>query len=746
MFADVIIDITHEKLDRIFQYSIPSDLEGVLKVGLEVEVPFGRGNKNRTGYIISFSESTDYDVEKIKAIVGVAKNREAIETKLVELAIWMKEMYGGTVIQALKTVMPVKKKIAQKEKKYIRLALERTQARVLLKECQRKKYTAKAKVLEVLLEIEEEQQAVDWEFFIKVLAIPPTTLKSMEKQGSIQIDVEQIYRNPIRNMDSNPLELEYTEEQRNAIDQFVENYETNKRENYLIHGVTGSGKTEVYIEMIRRVVMDGKQAIVLIPEIALTYQTVKRFYRVFGERIAILNSRMTQGERYDQWARVKNGEIDVMIGPRSALFTPFPQLGLIVIDEEHEQTYKSEQIPRFHARETAIRRGEMEGASVVLGSATPSLESYHAAKRGEYQLIELKMRSRLQALPQVEVIDLREELRAGNRSIISLELEGQIRQSLDQGEQIMLFLNRRGYAGFICCRSCGYIKKCQNCDVALAEHSGNVSVCHYCGHQESKAEICPECGSQHIGGFRAGTQQIETIIQKMFPQARTIRMDNDTTREKGSYEAILTTFEERRADILIGTQMIVKGHDFPNVTLVGILAADLSLYANDYRAGERTFQLLTQAAGRAGRGEKSGRVVIQTYNPEHYSILAAKEQDYVRFYEEEIEYRKLMGYPPADHMLAVLMQSENEALLEMGARYTVDIIGKIDREKRTQVIGPTVPYVSKINHIYRKAIYIKSEKYAMLIGIKNYLEQYIEMNSGFDKIYVQFDFDPMNMW
>ena len=367
------------------------------------------------------------------------------------------------------------------------------------------------------------------------------------------------------------------------------------------------------MEMIARVICDGKQAIVLIPEIALTYQTVMRFYKRFGSRISILNSRMSNGERYDQMMRAKDGAIDVMIGPRSALFTPFPNLGLIVIDEEHEPTYKSEQIPRYHARETAIARAELEGASVVLGSATPSLEAFYGAGQGKYELLTLKQRSQKQALPTVHTVDLREELKAGNHSIISRKLQEMMKERLDKKQQVMLFINRRGYAGFIACRSCGHVMKCPHCDVSLSSHKGYKLICHYCGYEESAKDRCPKCGSKHIGGFRAGTQQIEELIRREFPEARVLRMDMDTTKEKDGHEKILETFASEEADILIGTQMIVKGHDFANVTLVGILAADLSLFAGDYQSSERTFQLLTQAAGRAGRGDRPGEVIIQTY-------------------------------------------------------------------------------------------------------------------------------------
>ena len=443
--------------------------------------------------------------------------------------------------------------------------------------------------------------------------------------------------------------------------------------------------------------------------------------------------------------RAKEGGIDIMIGPRSALFTPFPNLGLIVIDEEHEHTYKSEQIPRYHAREVAIERASLEGASVVLGSATPSLESYYRAQNGMYEMLTLKERSKKQSLPVVYTIDMREELKAGNRSIISNRLRVLMQERLEKKQQIMLFINRRGFAGFISCRSCGHVAKCPHCDVSLTSHRGGKLVCHYCGYEEREYLTCPECGSKHIGGFRAGTQQIEDLVKTEFPQARVLRMDMDTTKEKDGFEKILETFANEEADILNGTQMIVKGHDFPNVTLVGVLAADLSLYADDYRAGERTFQLLTQAAGRAGRGSEKGEVIIQTYSPDHYAIETAAKQDYESFYEEEIAYRRLMGYPPVEQLLAILVEGEDEALLETACSYLKKYAEHVGRNK-VHVIGPASPYVGKVNDVYRRVIYIKHPEYEMLTEMKDKLEQYIELNNGFKKLRIQFDFNPMNIF
>ena len=740
MYADIIIDITHEKLDKVFQYRIPSELEGILEVGTEVIVPFGRGNKETGGYVIGFSETADYDEDKIKFILRRAEDKRAIESKLVALAAWMKESYGGTMIQALRTVLPIKKQEKIKKKRTVRLLLSEEEGRERLDIFLHKNQKARARVLAGLL----DQPCQDYEL-TKKLHVTLSVLRAMEEQGILLIESQDALRNPLCYRRTEEKETILTKEQEQAVSVFAQDYENGYRNTYLVYGVTGSGKTEVYMQMIRHVVESGKQAIVLIPEIALTYQTVLRFYNRFGNRVSILNSRLSQGERSDQMERVKRGEVDVMIGPRSALFTPFENLGLIVIDEEHETTYKSEQVPRYHARETAIRRAKLEGASVVLGSATPSLEAFYRCRLGEYTLLELKNRATAQSLPEVYTVDMREELKHGNRSIISDRLKEMIEDRLQKRQQIMLFLNRRGYAGFVSCRECGYVVKCPHCDVALSAHKNGKLVCHYCGYERPSMTSCPECGSHYIGGFRAGTQQIEELVTKMFPAARVLRMDMDTTKKKDSHEKILSAFAAEEADILIGTQMIVKGHDFPQVTLVGILAADMSLYSNHYQSAERTFQLLSQACGRAGRGREKGEVVIQTYNPEHYSIQTAARQDYESFYEEEMNYRMLMGYPPAEELLAIWMTGQSEEHLKVAAGYLKEFTERINREGRLTVIGPAAPYVSKVNDQYRQIIYVKSEDYELLVRTKDLLEQYIDMNRGFDQLRIQFDFNPLNI-
>lgn len=747
MYADIIVDITHEKLDKIFQYRIPKEMEGRLQTGMEVLIPFGRANRETKGYVIGFSEKCNYDPEKIKEITQISQNHIAIEAKLVALAAWMKEHYGGTMIQALKTVLPIKQQEKQKEQRSIRLLLDRREAKERLSYFLSKNQTARARVVAALL----DRPILPYEYVTRQLKVTAAVLRAMEEQRILQIEAEVVYRNPVTAKRTKQQSFCYTEAQQAAIHTFCEEYRRGKRGTYLVYGVTGSGKTEVYMEMIEHVIAEGKQAIVLIPEIALTYQTVMRFYQRFGDRVSIINSRLSKGERYDQMIRAKRGEINVMIGPRSALFTPFERLGLIIIDEEHEGTYKSEQTPRYHARETAIARAAMDGASVVLGSATPSMEAFYKAVTGEFRLLRLPERAKQRAMAHVTVADMRKELEKGNRSIFSDALRSLMEDRLKKKEQIMLFLNRRGYAGFISCRSCGHVVKCPHCDVSLSSHRNGKLVCHYCGYEQPMVTSCPECGSSHVGGFRAGTQQIEELLLREFPQAKVLRMDMDTTKQKDGHEKILAAFSSGEADILVGTQMIVKGHDFGNVTLVGVLAADLSLYADDYRAGERTFQLLTQAAGRAGRGEKAGEVVIQTYSPEHYSIVAAAKQDYEQFFQEEMTYRALMGYPPASQLMAVLVSCKEEELLETACHYlkayAETCCKKCERAGTSvQLIGPASPYVGKVRDTYRRVIYLKSEQEAVLVFLKDQLEQYIEINSGFQNLWIQFDLNPMSVF
>ncbi|HIX66539.1 MAG TPA: primosomal protein N' [Candidatus Anaerostipes excrementavium] len=737
LYAEIIIDISHEALDRVFGYKVPFSLREHIRVGQQVAVPFGRGNKERKGFVVGLSDSVDYDERKVKEILRIEADKVTAESKMLALAYWIRENYGSTIIQALRTVLPVQEKIGRKSDRWIELKIDPVHGPALLDEYFGRHYTAKARLLAALL----DQKKISWEQASKGLKISKSTVDAMIKEDVIRVVTEYYYRNPNpeRAVVENPVPL--NEEQQALIEQFKEDLLADRRQTYLLHGVTGSGKTEVYLAAIEEVIRRGQQAIVLIPEIALTYQTVQRFTRRFGNRVSILNSRLSKGEKYDQWLRAKEGDVDVIIGPRSALFVPFPNLGLIVIDEEHEGSYKSEQTPKYHARETAIQKAKMEHASVILGSATPSVESYRNALEGTYQLWELTKRAKDALLPKVYIEDLRKELQSGNRSIFSRRLHKLMEDRLAKGEQIMLFLNRRGYAGFVSCRSCGHVMECPHCDVSMTYHREGRLKCHYCGHEQLMPKTCPECGSPLIGTFGLGTQKAEAAIHKEFPEARVLRMDMDTTRRKHSHEEILKAFSKGEADILLGTQMIVKGHDYANVTLVGILAADLSLHANDYRAGERTFQLLTQAAGRAGRGRKSGEVVIQTYSPQNYSIQAAASQDYQEFYRQEIGYRTLMKYPPIWQMLVIFLTGEEEKKVGDCSRKAADML----KNKGFLVVGPGEATVAKVKDQYRQVIYIKDEEYQNLVRAKDEMEQWFEKQDE-KRIFIYFDFNPMNSY
>lgn len=733
-YADIIVDITHEKLDRTFQYKIPENLEGHVSVGSQVFIPFGNGNRRILGYVIGISQTPKYPKEKMKEVESLNSEEDAALSRMIALAGWMKKTYGSTMIQSLKTVIPVRKKGSEKEERYVVINLSQNQASERLEYYEKKNQKARARVLAGLM----EKQKMAYKDALKDFRVSAGVMRTLEEQGVLSIKSRTVYRNPVDSrMQGTPV-LQMSKEQNAVFDQILEEWKHENR-TCLIKGVTGSGKTLIYMKLMEEMLSKGKQVILLIPEIALTYQNIRRFYGYFHDQVTVQNSKMTRAERFDQMERARKGQVQIVIGPRSALFTPFPNLGLIIIDEEHETTYKGESTPRYHARETAIERARLEGAHVVLGSATPSLESYYRCEKGEYALFELNSRYQEACMPKVYSVDMRKELKQGNRSILSRRLQSAIQKRLETGEQTMLFLNRRGYAGFVSCRSCGHVMKCPHCDVSLTIHANGKLVCHYCGYETTMVSHCPKCGSPYIGGFRAGTQQIEQVVAKRFPGARIARMDLDTTRGKEGYQKILKAFSEKEYDILIGTQMIVKGHDFPNVTLMGVLSADLSLYASNYRAAERTYQLLVQAEGRSGRGNLPGEAVIQTYHPEHYSIQAAINQDYEEFYQEEISYRRVMGYPPASNLLAVHGSCDREDTLKEAMDYIRRYLDRICDKDGFQIIGPAAENVSKINDMYRNVLYIRQESIEKLVAIREYLERYIEINKGFDPIYIQYD-------
>lgn len=663
IYADVIPGISHKELDRSFQYKVPEDLQSKAVPGAFVKVPFGRGNKTINGFIIQLSEMPKIEKEKIKEIIDIRSDKDLPESRMIDLAHWMKEEYDTTMIKALKTVLPVQE-----------------------------------------------------------------TVKSRKSAVSQSVGLF-----------NNDKEIVLNPEQKVFCTDVINDMEKGINDTYLLHGVTGSGKTLCYLEIISHAVKAGKSAIVLIPEISLTWQTVGRFKERFADRVSIINSRMSKGEKYDEFKRCSAGEVDVVIGPRSALFAPLKNIGVLVIDEEHEESYKSEQAPRYHARDVAGYIAKKEKASLILGSATPSIKSYYKAKNGEIRLYRLTKRATDAPLPKVYVEDMREELKSGNRQMFSRRLLESLRIRLEKKEQSMLFINKRGFAGFVSCRSCGHVLKCKNCDISMTYHRGVGLRCHYCGYSRSMPSQCPKCGSPHIAGFKAGTQQVEENLKKLFPEAAILRMDKDTTSSKDGHAAIISEFAGGKADILVGTQMIVKGHDFENVTLCCALAADMSLYIGDYRASERTFDLLTQAAGRAGRGGKEGEVIIQTYNPDNYCIVHSAAHDYEGFYESEIEFRRLLLYPPFWNMMTVSLSSADEKALVKTRDRLVNSEFIMNMNKKTRevvIIGPAKDFLYRINNQYHMIMYIKSKETEILKDIRKYTESLCE-----EKVSLQFDKD-----
>lgn len=737
-YANIIIDISQEKLDKTFQYSVPEELQGKLKVGMRVQVPFGSGGRMISGFVVSLSKEPEISPAKIKPVAAIDEQAIVIESQLIALAYWMHKNYGATINQALKTVLPVKEKKTAKIRRKLILTADEITARTYLLDFEKRRCTAKARLLRNLM----QQKWVYYDVAVKEYNSNPGLIKEFKEKNLIREVHERIFRNPVQKQELPDYDLVLNDSQKEVVEAIRQNA-AGDRKPCLIHGVTGSGKTEVYMELIAGAIQEGKQAIVLIPEISLTFQTVNRFAGRFGNRVTVLHSKMSPGERYDQYERARDGEVDVIIGPRSALFTPFSNLGYIIIDEEQEGSYKSETLPKYHARETAIERARMAGATVVMGSATPSIESYYRAKQGEYLLLHMPYRVQERPMPVCYPVDMREEFARRNFSVFSEQLRKLIWGRLRLGQQVMLFINRRGLASFVVCRDCGYVVKCPNCDVPLKTHLNGVRTCHYCGYAEKDIRICPQCGSGHLSFMRGGTERLEQMTQEAFPEARILRMDADTAKTKEQYENILTAFRNGEADILIGTQMIVKGHDFKGVTLMGILAADLSLYTSDFHAAERTFQLLTQAAGRTGRGATGGEVVIQTYNPDHYSIRCAGAQDYESFYEEELFYREMMHYPPVWHMLLILIYAPRKDEAGEAADRIAAQIGGMETDG-LQIIGPTDAILSRLHGLSRKVIYLKHADYQTLVDIKDRVERGMQENAKKSRATVQFDFDPMN--
>lgn len=657
MYAEVIVDISHEAIDKSFSYRIPEDM--VLHVGDPVLVPFGRGKKK--AYVLSIHERVCFPEEKIKDIDSVLDKEFSVEEELLSLAVWMSREYGTGLNQCLKTVIPVKKKVKKR-----------------------------GKATELLWKAEEA-----------------------------------------------PLSL--TKEQANVLEGIKLAFSKGEKA-VLLFGVTGSGKTEVYLKLMEEIIRKGKEVIFLIPEISLSFQTRSRIEKRFPGLVSVLHSKMSQGERAESMEKCRSGEVKILMGPRSALFAPFSNLGLIIMDEEQDRSYKSEQAPRYETRDVIRKRGELSSCPVLFGSATPSVQLFSEVEKGDLPCFCLHNRAvEGSTLPKMQVVDMRKELEEGNRSIFSRVLEEKIQERLDRGEQVMLFMNRRGYAPFVSCRKCGEALRCPHCDVSLNLHKNGILQCHYCGYQTNLPKICPNCKSKYLAAFGTGTEKLESICHSVFPKAGILRMDRDSTGKKGKYEEILQAFSEEKADILLGTQMIVKGHDFPKVTLVGIIAVDQILLDSDFQAGEWAYQLITQVSGRAGRGERAGEVLIQSYQPDHPLLELALKQDYLSFYKEEKNYRKRLSYPPFSVMLAMQCIYTEEAYLDYILGKLMPRVQERIRDGGGETYGPFPATVYKIKDKFRKIIYIKHSNHDIILQLRDYFIQELKQEDKRNLILLQFD-------
>ncbi|MFZ5924799.1 MAG: primosomal protein N' [Bacillota bacterium] len=724
MFAEVVVEHPAARVAKPFHYSVPEHLRASVRAGSAVVVPFG--TRTATGYVIGFVDKPDVPKVKVKDILGLASGAAPLSQELMDLANWMTARYLCRPSEAFAQMFPVavrRGRASIKMQTRVELAVSSQEAEAFVAQVERRA-PRQAQVVRAL--IKRSLSASGGE----LQAVPETgsqVVRALIRKGILSARRVEVMRSPVpvSPAGARPL-FRLTHDQSRAVAIILAGFEKPHPKPVLLHGVTASGKTEVYIRAIEAAVKRGMGAILLVPEISLTPQVVRSFQEKFGRTIALLHSRLSLGERYDEWRRVEKGEARVIIGARSAVFAPVASLGLVIVDEEHENSYKQEESPRYHAREVARERARTAGCPCVFGSATPSVESFHRALTGEYEYVELPQRIDNRAMPTVEVVDMREELASGNKSIFSRSLARAIGARLAIGEQTILFLNRRGHSTFVLCRECGHALRCPECDVALTYHAEVSTMrCHYCGHEDAVPDICPKCESRYIKYFGAGTERIEGEVRRVFPQARVVRMDLDTTRRKGAHEAIVGGFARGDYDILVGTQMVAKGHDFPRVTLVGVVSADTCLNLPDFKAGERTFQLLTQVAGRAGRGAAPGHVIIQTYAPEHYAVQRARFHDYKGFYEEEIRARREALYPPFVHLVMVVTSGEDPGQVE---RYAQTLSSAFREEVKSQVrwkdirvLGPAPCPMRRVRRMYRWQVLLKGAHVADVNDLVRYV-------------------------
>ncbi len=808
LFAEVIVANKCKETDRTYSYLIPKDMEQSIKVGCRVIVPFGMGNKQLEGYVLAIKDSIDFNASRIKPLIRALDDEPVMSDKLVELAKWMKNKYLSYYIDAIQAIVPspVRTKssytieLSDGEEIYDKIDrlnsnsimdivefLELNGGSAKLEDI--KEYFSELKIdyyikklldagvvrklqlignkigkkTEKLLYLTEDvgfeikKNAIKQKEIYELLVNNPgismsklkeacgdcdSAVKAMEKKGCIRIEEREDYRK-VNSTVYSEKRHELSEAQLNAIASIRSFFAQGK--DVVLNGVTGSGKTEVYLELIEECIEQGKDSIMLVPEISLTPQMVSRFKNRFGDNIAVLHSGLSEGEKYDEWRKIKAGIVKVAIGARSAVFAPFKALGIIIIDEEHENTYKSEIKPKYLTREVAEKRCQLEGARLLMGSATPSIETYYRARMGELGLTELPDRVNGSPMPEVEVVDMREELKSGNKTIFSSSLTEAILDNLKIGDQMILFLNRRGHSTFVSCRQCGIVMKCPSCSISLTYHMKSEKlVCHYCGYERDNPTICPKCKSDKIKYFGVGTQKLEKEFQKKFSVKNVLRMDADTTSRKNSHQEILDKYRRREANVLLGTQMISKGLDFPDVTLVGVITADTSLNLPDFRSGERTFQMIAQVAGRSGRASKKGRVIVQTYSPEHYSIEYARYHDYKGFYEQEIMLRKELGYPPFSCIASIIISGtiENE-VIKYANEISQFLDEKIGQQDNVEKLGPTAAAISRIKNRYRWQIVIKSKSEDTIRAILRDLSE--NCGEGQSNASISMDLNPQSM-
>ena len=731
LYAEVIINSEALEIDRPFTYKVPEEFNNEIKIGQIVKVPFGKGNKTSEGFILNLKNDDNIKF-KTKNIAAILVKDPVIDEDDINLIEFLREKTLCKYIDAFRLLIPVGIMKGAKAKKKKVIVLKNEDLSNI------KNPDGYKKIVEFFKTNSGKYTKSE---LINEHSISQYKLNKLIENEVLSIEEESVFRynDRVYNKDSAKT---LTIEQENIIREYINSDD----KMFLLKGVTGSGKTEVYMKLVERVLLEGKSAIILVPEIALTPQMIERFKGRFGVNVALFHSKLSDGERFDEWFRVKEGKAKVIVGARSAIFLPAKNLGLIIIDEEHENTYKSEQNPKYQTKEVAEYLSDLKGCKVILGSATPSIETYYRALTGEMKLLELNSRVDNKAMPPMKVIDMRNELKGGNKSLFSRELFIAIQERLKRKEQIILFLNRRGFSTFVSCRSCGYVFKCDECDISMTYHKNGLLICHYCGKTKREPRECPKCHSKYVKFFGAGTQRVEEEVKKYFNNAGILRMDVDTTRDKHSYERIYNTFKNGEADILIGTQMVSKGLDFKNVTLVGILAADMSINIPDYRAAERTFQIITQVAGRAGRGDKQGEVLIQTYTPQHYSLQYAVNYDYEGFYEKEFTVRAMMKYPPFGKLLLINGTSKKEELLKnFMHKITMMIKPLVESCLDIEILGPIPCMISKLKENYRWQIVIKGEFDSYFSkNIKEIL--YDENKNVYNDIRISMDINPNNLF